>query len=89
MGWLSITAFFFLMWWTVLFVALPFGLRTQQEDSDVTLGTVASAPRGRHMWKAILRTTAITVVIVGSVVFAVNYLGMSFADLPQIVPSYQ
>jgi len=89
MGWISITAFFFLMWWVVLFTALPLGLRTQQDDDNVTLGTIASAPRGRHVLRAILITTAIDILVVVVVVFVVNYLGIGFSDLPQIIPSYR
>lgn len=89
MGWVSITAFFFLMWWVVLFAALPIGLRTQQDDDNVTLGTIASAPRGRHMLRAILIATALDVLVVCLVVFAVNYLGLGFDDLPQVLPSFR
>jgi predicted secreted protein len=89
MGWISITAFFFLMWWTLLFAALPFGLRTQQDENDVTFGTIPSAPRGPHMLKAVILTTIITTIVVSGVVFAVNYLGMGFDDLPQIIPTYR
>ena len=45
---------FFIIWWMVLFAMLPFGLRTQDEDGDVTLGTVSSAPRGPHMLRAVM-----------------------------------
>lgn len=89
MGWISIVAFFFLIWWTMLFAALPFGLRTQQDENDVVLGTVASAPRGPHMLKAIILTTILAAVIVAVVVYGVNYLHIGFADLPQIIPTYQ
>jgi predicted secreted protein len=89
MGWISITAFFFLIWWTVLFAALPFGLRTQHEEKNVTFGTVPSAPGRRHMPKALLLTTLIAAVITVIVVYAVNYLGLGFDDLPQIIPAYE
>ncbi|MGN6584673.1 MAG: DUF1467 family protein [Rhizobiaceae bacterium] len=89
MGWVSITAFFFLMWWVVLFAALPIGLRTQQDDDNVTLGTIASAPRGRHMLRAIVIATVFDIILVGVVVFAVNYLGVGFDDLPQILPTFR
>jgi len=89
MGWVSITAFFFLMWWVVLFAALPIGLRTQQDDDNVTLGTIASAPRGRHMLRAIVIATVFDIILVGVVVFAVNYLGLGFDDLPQILPTFR
>jgi len=89
MGWVSITAFFFLMWWVLLFASLPLGLHTQQDDDNVTLGTVASAPRGKHMGRAILINTLVTAVVVGCVVFVVNYLGVGFDDLPQILPTFK
>ena len=42
-------AVFFIIWWIVLFAMLPLGLRTQDDEDDVTLGTVSSAPRlGAH-----------------------------------------
>jgi hypothetical protein len=60
MSWVSFLALFFITWWVVLFAILPFSLRTQDEDEDVTLGTVSSAPRGPHMLRAVLRTTIVT-----------------------------
>ncbi|MGG2477915.1 DUF1467 family protein, partial [Rhizobium sp. BR5] len=41
---LSVFAVYFIVWWTVLFIVLPIGLRTQDDEGDVALGTVASAP---------------------------------------------
>jgi predicted secreted protein len=66
---------------------LPFGLRTQQDDEDVTLGTVPSAPRGRHMRRALLWTTVVTSVIIGLVFVVVDVLGFGFDDLPVFVPT--
>ena len=63
MSWVSFLALFFITWWVVLFAILPFSLRTQDEDEDVTLGTVSSAPRGPHMLRAVLRTTIVTLVL--------------------------
>jgi predicted secreted protein len=33
---LSAFAVFFVVWWLVLFAVLPFGVRTQEESSDIT-----------------------------------------------------
>ena len=52
----------FVIWWLVLFAILPFGLETQDEEDDVTLGTVSSAPRGPHMLRAMLWTTLVTAI---------------------------
>lgn len=88
MSWISLVAVFFIIWWTVLFAAIPFGLRTQEEDGDVTLGTTESAPRGPHMARALIRTTLITLVICAVLYFLTRGLGYSFEDIPRIVPEY-
>ena len=86
MSWLSIVAIFFIIWWVVLFAAMPFGLRTQDEDGDVTLGTPSSAPRGPHVARAMLRTTIVTAIIFAIYYVATVYYGFSFNDIPRIGP---
>jgi predicted secreted protein len=61
-------ALYFIIWWTVLFAVLPFGVHTQGEAGEVVPGTPASAPVAPRM----LRTFAITTVVAG-VVFALVY----------------
>ena len=61
-------AVYFVIWWTVLFAVLPFGVRTQGEAGEVVPGTPASAP----VTPRLLRTFAITTVVAG-VVFALAY----------------
>ena len=88
MSWISIFAIYFILWWVVLFAMLPFGLKTQEEDGDVTLGTVSSAPRAtRHMLGAVIRTTLVSGVIFAAFYVAVVYYGFSFDDIPRIGPS--
>ena len=89
MSWVSIVAIFFIIWWTVLFATLPFGLRTQDDDKDVTLGTVSSAPRGPHMLKAVIRTTIVSLLIFGAFYALTKGLGYSFDDIPRIVPTFE
>ena len=43
----SIIAIYFVVWWTILFAILPFGVRTQEEEGEITLGTERSAPTNR------------------------------------------
>jgi predicted secreted protein len=87
-SWFSAFAVFFIVWWMVLFAMLPFGLRTQDEDQDVTLGTVPSAPRGPHMLKVVIRTTLLSLAICGAFYGLTKGLGYSFDDLPKIVPEF-
>ncbi|MEO3385703.1 DUF1467 family protein [Mesorhizobium sp. CAU 1741] len=87
MSWISIAAIYFILWWVVLFAMLPFGLKTQEENGDVTLGTEPSAPGGSHMLGAVIRTTIVSGVIFGIFYVAVVYYGFSFDDVPRIGPS--
>jgi predicted secreted protein len=81
-------AIFFIIWWVVLFATLPFGLRTQDEDGDVTPGTTASAPRGPHMTRALIRTTFVALVVFGAFWLVTDVLGYDFDDIPRIVPRF-
>jgi predicted secreted protein len=86
MGWISYTAVYFILWWMVLFVTLPFSLRTQDDEENVTLGTVSSAPAGRHMLRAVIRTTIVTTLIFAALYLLTRVLGYSIDDLPRIAP---
>jgi len=88
MSWVSFIALFFATWWVVLFAVLPFSLRTQDEDKDVTLGTVPSAPRGPHMLRAAFRTTIATLVLLGIFYGITHGLGLGIDDIPHIVPDF-
>ena len=88
MQWLSAFAIFFIVWWTVLFIVLPIGLRTQSEDGDVALGTVASAPTRFKGAQIVLMTTVISLAICGTWYACTWYFGFSMDDLPRIIPVY-
>ena len=62
-------ALYFIIWWTVLFAVLPFGVRTQGEAGEIVPGTPESAPIAPRM----LRTFAITTVV-AAIVFGFVYL---------------
>ena len=58
-------AIYFIIWWTVLFAVLPFGVRSQEESGAVTRGTDPGAPAIPKLWHKLVWTT-----IAASVVFA-------------------
>jgi len=89
MNWISFTAMYFVTWWITLFAVLPFGLKTQEEDGDVTLGTVASAPRGPHMLRVVIWTTVFASALMGLAYYVFNILGLGFDDIPVIVPDFK
>ena len=89
MTWVSVAALYFILWWLVLFATLPFGLKTQDEEEDVTLGTVSSAPKGPHMLRAFVRTTIVSALILGGFYLLTKGLGLSVDDIPRIVPDFK
>jgi predicted secreted protein len=88
MQWISAFAVFFIVWWTILFVVLPIGLRTQNDDGNVALGTVASAPARFRGGKIVLLTTLISLVVCATWYAVTWYFGFTMDDLPRIIPVY-
>ena len=86
MSWGSALAVYFIIWWIVLFVTLPFAMRSQAEMGDVTEGTEPGAPFDpqlvrRFLWNTVLATVVFVVYYVVFYVF-----DFSIADLPRVVP---
>lgn len=69
MSWPTALMVYGILWWLVLFMILPIGVRTPDEEGvDVAEGHVASAPvRPRLWWKALATT------IVSGIIFAIGY----------------
>ncbi len=89
MSYVSAFAIFFVLWWIVLFAVLPFGLRTQDDDGETVLGTVSSAPRGPHILRAMLWTTIVSALIFGLMLLLTRYFGLSFEDIPRVIPDFK
>jgi len=58
-------AIYFVLWWIVLFVTLPFGVRSQHEDGESVPGTIRRADRDPDGPQADL-DTAISAIIFAS-----------------------
>ena len=69
-------AVYFVIWWTVLFAVLPFGVRSQHEAGETVAGTEPGAP----VLPGLLKKAAITSVI-AAVVFAFVWYGWSHFDV--------
>lgn len=70
----SALAVYFVIWWTVLFAVLPFGVRSQADAGEVTQGTEPGAPAV----PGLLRKAAITSVIAAIVFGIVWYVWANF-----------
>jgi predicted secreted protein len=56
-------AIYFVMWWIVLFLTLPFGVRSQHEDGEGAPGTDPGAPIASRMGRKLIWTTVISAVL--------------------------
>ncbi|WP_306117924.1 MULTISPECIES: DUF1467 family protein [unclassified Roseitalea] len=88
MGWLSAIAIFFIIWWVVLFTVLPFGVRSQHEQGEVTDGTEAGAPVAPRMGYKVMLTTAIAIVVFALFYIVTVVIGLGLDDIPAIVPDF-
>jgi predicted secreted protein len=55
-------AIYFVLWWLVLFLTLPFGIRTQHDDGSGSPGTEPGAPIASRMGRKLIWTTALSAV---------------------------
>lgn len=67
-------AVYFVIWWTVLFAVLPFGVRSQSEAGEVLDGTDPGAP----VLPGLLRKALVTSVIAAIVFAIVWYIWATF-----------
>lgn len=77
----SIIAIYFVVWWVVLFAVLPFGVRTQDESGEVTLGTTSSAPTRPLLVRKAIATTIVAAIVVGGLWVAVDVYHVSLESL--------
>ena len=66
-------AIYFLIWWTVLFAVLPWGVHSQEESGTVTRGTDPGAPSLPRLKRKLVWTT-----LVAGVVFALWYSAYTY-----------
>jgi predicted secreted protein len=65
-------AIFFVLWWIVLFVTLPFGVRSQQEEGKTIPGSDPGAPIASRMGRKLIWTTVISIVVYAIMMLAYN-----------------
>jgi predicted secreted protein len=87
----SVLAFavFVVLWWVVLFAVLPIGLKTQDDEQDITLGTVSSAPsKASHVVKSMIWATLLSIALFAAFYALSSYFGIGIDDIPRIVPEF-
>jgi predicted secreted protein len=87
-SYISIFAEYFICWWITLFIVLPIGLRTQQDENEVILGTVKSAPSRFSFWRVFFVTTLASAVIYAAWYTATRVVGLDVMSLPRFIPDF-
>ena len=81
-------AIYFIVWWTVIFAVLPFGVRSQHEDGAIEDGTEPGAPQRPLLLRKIIATTIIAAVIVGLFAWGVETGNLRLDMFPMPVKTY-
>lgn len=82
-------AVFVVLWWVVLFAMLPMGLKTQDDEGDITLGTVSSAPgRTWHVVRSMIWATVVSAALLAAFYGVTSYFGIGLDDIPHIIPEF-
>ncbi|SER03693.1 Predicted secreted protein [Faunimonas pinastri] len=76
-----ICAVYFVLWWLSLFVTLPFGIRTQEEMGEVTLGTERGAPHATFLLRKVIATTLISGVLMAIIYVAISVYHLTLEDV--------
>jgi len=65
MGWMLGSALYFIIWWTLLFAVLPFGIQSQHELNQVVPGSEPGAPAHPQLGRKLLVNTVIAALLWG------------------------
>jgi predicted secreted protein len=74
----SAIAIYFVLWWVVLFMVLPFGVRSQTEAGETVLGTDPGAPVLPSMARKLLWTTIVSLILfaIGAWAYQAGYFNV-------------
>ncbi|MEQ9640287.1 MAG: DUF1467 family protein [Alphaproteobacteria bacterium] len=73
MDWISGLAIYFVLWWLVLFMVLPWGVRNRHETGDEAVrGEMHGAPVQAMMWRKVLATTIVSAILFAGIWWVVE-----------------
>ncbi len=76
----TLIAVYFVVWWTVLFAVLPWGIRTQEEEGSVVAGSERSSPVRPMLVKKAVATSIVAAVVV-FLIWLASHLGVTLEGI--------
>ena len=78
----SAVALYFVIWWVTLFVVLPFGVRSQQEAGEVTMGSDPGAPATVRFGRIVAINSLVALVVLAIVwmVYVENFFNLAIIN---------
>jgi predicted secreted protein len=73
---------YFVIWWTVLFAVLPWGVRSQAEAGEVVPGSEPAAPVAPMLLKKALFTSILAAIILAGV-----WIVLEYRPIPSVLPA--
>ncbi|MFV2091861.1 MAG: DUF1467 family protein [Hyphomicrobiales bacterium] len=74
---------YFITWWMVLFITLPFGIVSQEEAGEkIEPGTTSSAPVKPRMRRKLMLTTVIAAGVWAVIYLVITYKLIGLDDIP-------
>jgi predicted secreted protein len=74
-------AIYFIVWWTVLFAVLPWGIRSQLESGEVVPGTDPGAPALPKLKTKLIWTTVLATITFAAMDAVYTYRLVALEDL--------
>ena len=74
-------AIYFIVWWTVLFAVLPWGIRSQLESGEVVPGIDPGAPALPNLRSKLIWTTAVATISFAVIDAVYTYRLIALEDL--------
>lgn len=81
-------AIYFLIWWTVLFISLPFRMRSQLDTGYVVEGSEPAAPQNPQMFKRMFWNSILSLFIFFCYWMIFYYFDVTLDELPKIYPDF-
>ena len=77
-------AIYFVLWWLLLFIVLPWGIKSQREEGNVALGTEPGAPVSARMKRKAIQTSIVAAIVWLAIMAVLKFELISLDDIPFI-----